>query len=227
MRTIHCSLSYHKLGSEALDTFATGVKDGINGHPALFTNQPVSTADFGTIINTYTSAYSAYKLGGVNQKPAYTTAHTALMNALNTTADYIDNLVKNNQPAANATIIAGGYVPTKSGSTSVPTPPTPINSTVIHGNGHGIIVTDTPVTAGATFYGCICTVNTPLANYQFANGALQINAANANTVIVNVNSSRKKTISGLTVGTMCFLQFYAGNSNGVSALSDTISIMVV
>src|SRR5665213_1469231 len=134
--SIHCSLSYHSLSDDLLDTFAIGSKNNMikTENLSLFTGRPVSDTDMGTIIGNHSSAYVAYKMGGVNQQPAYTTARAALITALDSIADFINGLVKNNQDAANATIVAGGFVPTKANSTLVPVPAIPANSTLDRGD---------------------------------------------------------------------------------------------
>ena len=229
--TIHCSLSYHSLSDDLLDTFAIGSKNNMikTENLSLFTGRPVSDTDMGTIIGNHSSAYVAYKMGGINQQPAYTTAKAALITALDSTADFINNLVKNNQTEANATIVAGGFVPTKANSITVPVPAIPVNSTLDRGDiqQQGVINTVTPAVPGATSYGCIVSENAAIDLNSFVNGQLILNAANPNKVRIDVNKNRKKTFTALASGVVHYFHFYAGNANGVSALSTAINIKVV
>ena len=229
--SIHCSLSYHSLSDDLLDTFAIGSKNNMIKTENLntFAARPVSDTDMGAFIKTHSDAYVAYKMGGINEQPAYTTARAALITALDSTADFINGLVKNNQSIANATIIAGGYVPTKANSTLVPVPAIPVNSTLDRGDIQqtGVINTITPPVAGATSYGCIVSEIAPIDPNSFVNGQLTIPAGNPNKIRVDVNKSRKKTFTTLASGVVHYFHFYAGNANGVSALSTPINIKVV
>ncbi len=226
---IHCALTYHSHGDDALTTFSIGVKKLMFENAALFTARPISDADLGTLIENHSNTYVAYKMGGVNQQPAYNTAHLALITGLDSIADFINGLVKNNQTQANVIIVSGGFVPTKAGSTSVPVPAIPTNNTLDRGDiqEHGVINTTTPAVPGATFYGCVASENAPLDPNSFINGQLIINAANPNKVRMDVNKSRKKTFTALTSGVNYYFQFYAGNANGISALSTAINISAV
>ncbi len=102
---MHVSLSYHGLSDNPLDTFGIGVKDRLLENAILFPNRPVSDASLGSLVSTHSSTYVAYKMGGVNQQPAYNTAYTALITGLDSIADYINGIVKNNQATAEVVIV--------------------------------------------------------------------------------------------------------------------------
>ncbi len=108
-------------------------------------------------------------------------------------------------------------------------PAIPTNSVLDRGNiqEHGVINTTTPAVASATFYGCVASENAPLPEGSFINGQLSVNAVYANKVRMDINKNRKKTFTSLTSGVVYYFQFYAGNANGISALSTAISISAV
>jgi hypothetical protein len=74
-----CSLNYyHRLPDEELDDFATGVRVGLQNNLALFPTPPVLPAALQALIDDYEVKRSAYKRGGLDQKPAFEQAKAGL-----------------------------------------------------------------------------------------------------------------------------------------------------
>jgi hypothetical protein len=118
-RPIKCSrTAYTTAKAGTLNTPAQAVVTGITEHAALFPMVPVPPAIFGSLISTYSTTYSAYKSGGMAQKPAFEQAKTALLDAMNSTATYVDSVA---QGDANIIMFAG-FVPTKGTASSAPAP---------------------------------------------------------------------------------------------------------
>ncbi len=229
----HCSLSYHESGPNELETFAHSISTGIYGNSGTFASPPVATKTaFDAVVETYHEKYEAYKNGGKDQKGAYSTARTALIAQLDTTAVYVDEL-----PGVNDDMIQlAGYVPTKKGESQAVTPAVPSVIKITRGVTTQLLP-ECAAVAGATFYGCICVAGQPLPAglTMNANGQLVVAPDNSNpnppappkgvVLIIDVNKARKKKFIDLTKGVDYYFYFYAGNSAGVSALSEVQVLM--
>lgn len=219
-----CSVSYyHQLPDEQLDDFGTGVKEGLANNAVLFPTPPVSAVALQALIDDYEVKRSAYKRGGLDQKPAFELAKTALMNGLDSTAAYVDEIANGSE----ATIVAGGFIPTKTTRQPVPAPAKPTVVTLQHGQAHGQVIAECKAVSGATYYGCFFTEGTPLPEADFANGQLAMPPNVPFLVGFDFNRDRKKVFNGMQPGTQYYFYFYAANPAGVSALSEPVSIMAV
>ncbi len=215
-----CSLSYHKLPDEQLDDFATGVRVGLQNNLALFPTPPVLPTALQTLIDDYEVKRSAYKRGGLDQKPAFEQAKTALMNALDDNAGYVDSIADGNE----ATIVAAGYVPTSTESKPAQIPSKP-EVRLKRGEAAGQILAECKPIKGAQYFGCIVSEGSPLEGNVLTEEVILLPAGSKSNVGMNVSKDRKKVFSGLQPGTTYYFYFYAGNAAGVSALSDAVSIM--
>ena len=88
---------------------------------------------------------------------------------------------------------------------------------------------------GATFYGCILVAGQPLPDGVSLNGSGRLIARGGKAmnalaqheifIIIDLNKSRKKHFTGLKKGVDYYFYFYAGNSAGVSQLSEKVELM--
>lgn len=173
-----------------------------------------------TLIDDYEVKRSAYKRGGLDQKPAFEQAKTALMNALDDNAGYVNSIADGNE----ATIVAGGYVPTSTETKPAQVPSKP-EVRIKRGEAAGQILAECKPIKGAQYFGCIVSEGSPLEGNVLTEEVILLPAGSKSNVGMNVAKDRKKVFSGLQPGTTYYFYFYAGNAAGVSALSDAVSIM--
>ena len=230
----HCSLNYHHFKFPEIETFAHGVSTGIYSHKPPFDTPPLSKADFDNLVDAYHDTYEKYKNGGKSQKGDFIIAKTNLMAALDNTADYVDAL----SGVDDGMIILAGYTPTKTGDTKAVIPAVPTGVVITRGVT-GELFAECKAETGAAFYGCIMVAGGPLPSGVAMNGAGQLIAVNqkdnsnlnpnaiqnAIVVAIDLTKSRKKQFNGLVKGVEYFFYFYAGNTAGISQLSEVQSLM--
>lgn len=216
-----CSLNYyHRLPDEELDDFATGVRVGLGNNLSLFPTPPVLPAALQALIDDYEVKRSAYKRGGLDQKPAFEQAKATLVNALDDNAEYVNSIADGNE----ATIVAGGYVPTSTDTKPAQVPNKP-EVRLKRGQAIGQILAECKPIKGAQYFGCIVSEGAPLEGNVLTDNVILLPGGGKGNVGINVAKDRKKVFSGLQPGTTYYFYFYAGNAAGVSALSDMVSIM--
>lgn len=236
MSKVRCSRYYYnRLSPDAVDTFAVGVRDGVFGHPAVFTAPPFTLAAFQTHIDNYMNTRAAYKQGGKAQKGAYLAARAALLDALGKLADTVDMVANGHEE----TILIAGFVPTKARNSGVAVPAVPHITALKRGPTHELFAECAKV-AGARYYGCILVQGQPLPALVSMNGLGQLvgvalqNESPANSfqpangsiiAAIDLTQGRKKHFVGLQKGVDYYFYFYAGNASGVSALSAPECIM--
>lgn len=239
MNRIKCSLRYHYLKLESIPTFAGGVRDGVYGNATLFNTPPIMQADFQALITEYQNTRDAYKQGGLAQKGPFLTAKSNLMVGLDKTADYVNTIANGDE----STILISGFVPTKGYSS---TPPVTVQPTgvVVRRGTTGILYVECDKQDQASAYGCIMTKGEPLPSSVVMNevGQLIISESgdvggSGNTAVsisdgfvkgtIDLNANRKKKFVNLTPGVTYYFVFYASNSQNVSSLSDSVSMMCV
>lgn len=203
-----------------LDSKAIAVQKGLAEHTTPFPAPPVSPSAMGTLISNYNTALSAYKRGGMDQKPAFTAAQTSLKNALAANADYVDAVADGSETL----IIKAGYVPTKITDTIRPAPAKPKRVVAKHGKAIGEMLAECPSVSHAVQYGLVLTKNSPLTNAIFVNGQLVLDG-HTNIVLIDVNKARKKRLQNLSPGSMYYIYMWAGNANGTSALTEVVQLM--
>ena len=223
--TPHCSLSYHQFNPTDLENFGHHVSTGIYTSTPPFTSPPDTQVIFDGLVSVFHDTYIAYKNGGKDQKGAYMTAHTNLMEALDATAHYVDEL-----PGVNEDMITrAGYTPTKTGDTKAVVPDTP-EVEKIDRPAKGTLEPSCKAVHGAEFYGCIILEHPWSEGLGFFAGQVVISNGSdpippAISVRLVVTKGRKKTVPDLISGKEYWIYFYAGNSAGISPLSDGVSIV--
>jgi hypothetical protein len=218
----HCTLGYHRANTSGLDTFTNGVGNGIYSNPDMFATPSVTETDFTAAKNAFSAAAADYATYGMTKKSAYIVARKALLDVLDTLADYVDLIAQGDE----STIILAGYVP----SLAMAQKNVPIEKilffTTKRTDTVGEIVVEIPAIQkrGNVTYNCVCSEGAPLSNPVLVNGQIKVAATDAN-VLNDANKSRRKVFSGLTAGVVYYFYVYTSNSVSVSPLSDAKSFM--
>lgn len=238
MRTVRCSLSFHRSKLDVLDVFAVGVRDGIYTNTSVFATPPITDVNFQKAIDIYMNTRSAYKQGGKAQKGPFYAAKDALMANLDTTASYVDGIALGD---ANIITIAG-YVPTKAVASATPAPSQFTKIELSRGiSGHLFAECENQKVVDA--YVCIMSVGEPLPvgagitqGGQLTvgdakvvptpeEGEPEVKALGTGVAVFDFKKTRKKKYIGLTPGTTYWFYFFGINSAGVGDLSPGKSIV--
>lgn len=217
-KTPHCSVMYHTFYGSELDQMAHAVAEGIYTHSSTFASPPITQTVFNGLLDTYHDDYEAYKNGGKSQKGAYLISKNNLMAALDSLAAYVDALPDLDE----ATIILSGFTPTKTGETKAVVPDAPVIDS-IDNSSKGMLVVDINVAKGAEYYGCI--ILEEALNGQgifFIDGTVALDGFSGRVRII-VTKGRKKMVTNLESKREYWCYAFAGNSAGVSVLSDGVS----
>lgn len=217
-KTSHCSLAYHRLIGSELDQMAHAVAEGIYTHSSTFASPPITQTVFNGLLDTYHEDYEAYKNGGKSQKGAYLISKNNLMAALDSLAAYVDALPDLDE----ATIFLSGFTPTKTGETKAVVPDAPVIDSMDN-SSKGMLVVDINVAKGAEYYGCLL-LDEPMSEKGifFIDGMLGIDGYGGRLRVV-MTKGRKKMLTNLESKREYWCYAFAGNSAGVSVLSDGVS----
>lgn len=238
MPQIRCSLSFHYIKVSEFDTFAIRVRDGIFNNPLVFIMPPMTLLAFQALIDTYTNARATYKAGGSAQKPAYMQARANLMAAFDTLSAYVDSVANGN----DSVIILSQFVPTKGTASGVPAP-TQLSGVVITHPSTGVLEVECGKQDQVTSYICIVTAGAPMPPTLNINEAGQLvigqsiiptpsnpsepgrgtNPTAPFAAVIDFKPNRRKTIYGLTPGTVYYFVFIGTNANGVSQFSTPVA----
>jgi len=236
MAKSHPSKSYHTLAFDKIENFAQQIRQGMADNPTVFTAPPVTDAQFHTLIDVYVDKYAAYKTGGSAQKPAFEVAYANIMDALDDTNEYVDDLAD-----GVVTIIEmSNFTATKTDDTPAAAPAIPVNVTAERGVSTELF-TDCPKVEHAQFYGCVVVAGSPLppqvtfnlGQFIFRNeeegpaGPAAVPGPGMVIAAFDVTKKRRKRFFGLAPHVTCYIYYYAGNATGVSALSEPKSIEVL
>jgi len=230
-------LSYHSIRVNDFPVFAGGVRDGIYGNPVPFATPPITDIAFQALLDDYNNKRYAYEKGGSAQKGPYLDAKENLMEALDTTAEYVDEVADGEVNV----ILLSGFVPTKGNRSDAPAPDQPTDVKVKRGKASGILLVECAAQSNAVSYGCIMTANEPLPpNVVMNEGGQMVFAdedapengggepiTNTSLVqgVIDFNPGRRKKFQNLTPGTTYYFTFYAANATGVSPFSTPVSLM--
>lgn len=237
---IRCRLVYHHLKISLFQLFIAAVRNGIYNNASVFTAPPVAEPQYVALLNDYNIKYDNYK-NRIGSKGDYLTARSALMDALDLLADYVDEVAQNNADI----IILAGYEPTTGVNNNVPAPLQAQNVTITRGTP-GTLITDCDPVAYADSYGVILVADNPLPGNIIMNGSGQLEitggdmeaslapagAASAEDAedikaLIDLNKNRKKTFINLAIGTTYYAYYWSVNAGGVSPLSVVVSKKVV
>jgi|GEM_PF-1573295 len=209
---------FHVCKKLFFSTFLTRVSNGLYGTANIlsFPSPTIPKVDFLLKVSTYRFDNLAYEAGGVDEKPAYDASVTAIMGALDSGKAYVESL-----PGLSVDLInLSGYTPNKQ-SVSGSVVPLPPDLRQINRLGGGTMSFEYDPSVGAEFYGAyLVEGNTWPAGYAFANGILDFpKLANAR-LLHNALKQRLKVYFNLVVGQEYTIFSYAGNTAGISRLSD-------
>lgn len=224
MANPHCSLSFKRQKLGTLDVFATGVREGIYVvNPTVFASPPLTQNAFGTLITDYTSAWNIFKNArGQATRGAFNATQDALLAGLITLAEFVDGVA-----AGNPTIIEqGGFVPTRSNTGTTPAPNVITGAMLLLGATQEL-TTDCDAQPQIDTYAAILTEGVPLPpEISIANdGQLLFQHAVVplpRSMYISFSKSRKKSFTGLTVGTVYYLTMFGIGTGGVSQLCDPV-----
>lgn len=223
-----CSLFYHDLPFDKIETFAFGVKEGYFKHNPPFTVQPFTEAAFKDLILDYANKRGAYVNGGLAQKGDFLLAHTALIAALDTLALQVDVVSNCNKDL----IVLAGFEPTKD-NISEGAKPGQCVVKVKRGMERELI-SNCKVVRGTKFYGCLIAVGAPLPVSVTIDdsGNIHLNKKDAQghdrvlpDIIINLTSQREKHFANLEAGVIYYFYCFAVNATGVGPLSEAVHIM--
>lgn len=236
MTVIRCLRSFRRLKIDAFPIFAQGVKNNIYLHTTVFTTPPLTDVVFQGLIDAYIDKRSAYVNGGTDQEPAWNNARTQLLDAVNSTADYVDTLVNGDE---NIVILAG-FKPTKSNASSV-TKPTKITGVELNRTEEvGKLVADCDAQKGVNAYVCILTKGAPLPAGITVSGKGQITInmpdspeealallTGLESIQIDLTQNRKKIFENLELMKTYYCVYIGINAGGVGGMSDADSIVCV
>jgi hypothetical protein len=216
----------------------------INLYPnaTTFTSPPMTEPLFSALISTYVSRYSAYVDGGATAKAEFLQTEEELLNAMNSTALYVDSVAQGDRNI----IILSGFVPTKETNTPKQKP-TELENVEVTRGASGELLVSSDLQEGVDTYFCLLTANTPPPAWFNANEAGQVvfdDGGNTPTPppgtdpqptpmtsdktlggIFDFTKGRKKKFMNLTPGTTYWVVMFGINTAGVGPVSQPISIV--
>ena len=217
MKNRVCKLNFHSFGNTKLDTFATGVLNGIFSNPSIFVSPPLAKPEFEGIISDYGVKLSDYTTFGKTKKDAFIASKGKLMDALDTYVPFVNGIA-----GGQASIISlAGFDPTAGSSQTSPELERITMLTVTPNNVPGRIIIETPaiVGKGVVGYGLILVSGAPLGADSFIDGKLKYLGGTDQVFHLDVTKSKKKVVNGLDANVSYNAYMYAFNATGVSPLS--------
>ena len=230
MNKIHCSLSYHNMELDKVESFCLGVKAGYFGHNPPFTVLPLTELAYEDLIKDYVFTRAAYVNGGELQKGPFLLAKAALMEATDSLASATDKVAKGDA----AIITLAGFEPTKTGN-SEGVKPGQCVVTVKRGIA-GELISNCALVTGAKHYGCIMVEGGALPDWVTisADGKIVIDASEFTPgpdpskitgAQFDLTDQREKHFTGLKHDATYYFYYYAVNATGVGPLSEVVSMV--
>lgn len=229
----HCSLSYHNMPLDEVESFALGIEAGYFGNNPPFTVLPFTQVAYHGKIDAYVAKRAEYVNGGSAQKGPFLLAKKALMADTDTLADEVD-LKANGNPDI---IILAGFTPTKTPSDG--SKPGQCVVTVKKGIAGELIAT-CEIVPGAKHYGCIMTEGGELPPWFTINAegriivdqshwapptTLAVEPGKIRSLQFDLTDQREKRFTGLTHDAFYYFYYYAVNAKGVGPVSEVVSIV--
>ena len=209
---------YHVCTKLFYSTLLTKVSNGLYGTPniGVFPSPTIPKTAFLLLVSTYRTATLEHEAGGVDEKPAYDAALTAMTAALDSGKAYVEGL-----PALTYDLInTSGYTPNKQSVSSSVVPDPPLLRAITRAAGGTTMTFEYDAVDGAEFYGTyIVEGDTWPAGYTFINGILDYPKTANVRLMHNGLKQRNKTYHNLTIGQQYTIFSYAGNTAGVSTMS--------
>lgn len=236
MRKIRVSVAYRFMPPKDLAAFGSKVVEGLTENSSQFPAPPIDVPTMTFAVSDYTNKRNLYKNGGANQKAAYLQAKTKLIDVLDRTAVYVDEIANGNETI----ILYSGFVPTKGSRTPSPSP-TEATGVSLRNIGAQRLEAQCDVQPVVSTYLCILTEGAPLPEniHITKSGQMHFGLEKAETpedraallnamaqitnVWIDLTKGRIKTFAGLTPTKRYFVTFCAINPTGVGALSPAVS----
>lgn len=233
MKKVHCSLAYHEMPLDSVESFALGVKAGYFGNNPPFNVLPFTDIAYQGRIDAYIDTRAAYVNGGLGQKGAFMLAKKALMDDTDELAAQVDIKADGNADI----IVLAGFVPTKTPGEGQK--PGQCIVTVKRGIAGELIATCALVD-GAKHYGCIMVEGGELPEWFVisADGKIIVDKSKFNPdpngmaepnkmtgIQFDLTDQREKHFTGLTHGAVYYFYYYAVNTKGVGPLSIVVSMV--
>ncbi len=212
---------YHTGTKLHYNTTLTKVSNGIYGTANIgsFATPTITKTAFLLLVSNYRTANNEYEAGGEDEKGAYDIAATNMTEGLDTLKDYVEGL-----PGFSFDLInLSGFTPNKQSVSASTVPGKPVFHELFHlGGGPVSVEFMSPDTT--TYYGLYVVEGSELpTGTTFANGVLDFPKGSGVRLLHNANKQRVKIIHNLIIGQQYTAFAYAGNSAGVSLLSDGLT----
>jgi len=204
---------------------AKTMSDAINGDTTTFSGtQPFDAVAIAAIILTFTSAQSAYKVGGTMKRMAFNKAKKAIYDCILSFSPYVNKLANGNQLILDlstlptlfdeldfAALIAAGAVA--------------VNVKVKQGKFAREIDTDSDSFGLGVGYFVALSEGGELPVDFTINASGQVNCPGSNRIFINFAKDRKKTFTGLLPKTEYFVYYVLTYGTTIGILSNGISIV--
>jgi hypothetical protein len=222
MAYYECSLKFHRAKILDLLDFGEKVKIGYYKNNPPFTSPVISKAALTALLKDYLEKFAAYDTGGSAQKPDFEKAKRALIKALDSIAEDVNEVAQGKE----VVILKGGFIPRKVIRTRKGLPHTPEFASLRHGNTREIIAI-AKKTQDAESYTCIvCEGVSAEGKIKIEDNKLIIPKDFAN-VQIDESKSRKKRFLNLKQKETYYVYFFSRNAAGISNLSEGRSIICV
>lgn len=233
MKKVHCSLAYHEMPLDGVESFALGIEAGYFGNNPPFTVLPFTQIVYHDKIDAYVAKRAEYVNGGLSQKGPFLLAKKALMDATDSLAVETDKVANGDAD----TIILAGFTPTK--NTGEGAKPGQCSVTAKRGIA-GELIANCEIVEGAKHYGCIMVEGGELPPWFTINaeGRIIVDqshwappttlAAEPDKIIsiqFDLTDQREKRFTGLTHDAVYYFYYYAVNAKGVGPVSEVVSIV--
>ena len=210
---------YHRMTKPKYSIILTKVCKGVYGHTAEFVAPPILEADFFALVNNYRDINNEFEAGAADYKAALDTAITKLNNGMDTLKDYVEELPNLTVELANLS----GFTLNKQSLSDSLIPDKPVYIRLVH-LGAGSTRFYYASVDNAEYYGAFLVEGKGLPEGSFfANGILELPDGTKPRMFWHTLKQRVKTFYGLTIGKEYTLYYFAGNTAGVSGLSDGLT----
>jgi len=232
MRSFVKRTAYSRSLVGALDEPATKVKNNMYLNSGTFVDPPMPAAEFAALVLSYTAKYRAFKDGGATAKAEFLQVETALMNAMNDAAFYVDTVADGD----SAIVILAGFEPTKETQTPK-AKPVQIEGVELLLGEPGELIGQCDKQEGVDVYVAILTAGNPVPSSIKIDKAGQLmlsdNEATPEfrfgstdtSAIIDFTKGRKKSFLGLTPGVIYYITYFGINATGVGQMSDPVARM--
>lgn len=210
---------YHNTTKPKFNTLLTKVTNGVYGHAADFPAPTITAVNFGLRVTGYRDANNQYEAGGHDFKADYDMSKTLMIEDLDTVKKYVEELPGFSVDLGNLS----GFTVNKQGISSGVVPGQPVFRLLTR-LGSGTHSFDFEPVDGAEYYGTYLIEGDAMpAGAIFTNGILDFPGGTTVRILHNCLKQKLKIYYNLIAGKTYTIFAYAGNSAGVSILSDGLT----